>query len=88
MLIFFLFPCCSLPLEAPIAVLGDASSSMDVAIRTSTIIASILTAITNAKLSFFHTENIVPDKLPETVEQVRASVSAERMFARSLWILH
>lgn len=41
-------------LPAPVAVLGDASASMSVAIRTATIISSLLTAICSAKLSFFN----------------------------------
>ena len=44
-------------LASPVAVLGDASSSMDVAIRTSTIISSLLATICEAKLSFFKHEN-------------------------------
>nr|KAG5704322.1 hypothetical protein BaRGS_012631 [Batillaria attramentaria] len=59
-----------LPLEAPIVVIGDASGSMGVAIRTSTIIASLLTAICSARLVFFNTENRDAPFLPETVEQV------------------
>ncbi|CAF4651652.1 unnamed protein product [Rotaria sp. Silwood1] len=34
-----------LPLESPVAVMGDASDSMEVAIRTATILASLLTAV-------------------------------------------
>ena len=59
-----------LPLEAPIVVIGDKSGSMEVAIRTSTIIASLLTAITSARLVFFNTENHDAAFIPETVEQV------------------
>ncbi|XP_019623383.1 PREDICTED: uncharacterized protein LOC109469324 isoform X1 [Branchiostoma belcheri] len=60
----------SVPLEPPVVVIGDASSSMGVAIRTSTIIASLLTAITSAKLVFFNGSNFEPDVLPETIPQV------------------
>jgi len=42
---------------SPVAVLGDASSSMSVAVRTSTIIASLLATICSAKLTFFHSGN-------------------------------
>ncbi|KAK7101600.1 uncharacterized protein [Littorina saxatilis] len=59
-----------LPLESPIVVIGDKSGSMEVAIRTSTIIAGLLTAIASAKLVFFNTENHDADFMPETVEQV------------------
>ncbi len=43
---------------------------MDVAIRTSTIIASLLTAITQARLVFFNTQNTEPETLPSNIEQV------------------
>ena len=59
-----------LPLESPIVVMGDRSGSMDIAIRTSTIIASILTAITNARLVFFNTQNMEPDRMPSNIEEV------------------
>ncbi|XP_076447740.1 uncharacterized protein LOC143284693 [Babylonia areolata] len=59
-----------LPLEAPIVVIGDKSGSMGVAIRTSTIIASLLTAITAARLVFFNNSNHEAEFMPETVEQV------------------
>lgn len=67
--IFFLLSY-SLPLEAPIVVIGDASGSMEVAIRTSTIIASLLTAITSARLVFFNTETRDAPFLPKTIEEV------------------
>lgn len=60
----------SLPLDSPIAVIGDASASMQVAIKTSSIIAGLLSAITQAKLSFFNTKVITPDKNPESIEEV------------------
>jgi hypothetical protein len=50
----------TLPLEPPVVVIGDASGSMEVAIRTATIIASLLTVLSNAELRFFHTENFFP----------------------------
>lgn len=59
----------SLPLEAPVVVIGDASPSMNVAIRTSTIIASFLTAITSAKLVFFDSINRDAPFIPTTIEQ-------------------
>ena len=60
----------SLSLEAPIVVIGDASGSMEVAIRTSSIIAGLLTALTSAKLCFFNTENRYAPYLPKTIEEV------------------
>jgi hypothetical protein len=50
--------------------IGDASASMQVAIKTSSIIAGLLSAITQAKLSFFNTKVITPDKNPESIEEV------------------
>ena len=51
-------------------VMGDRSSSMEVAIRTSTIIASLLTAICGAKLVFFDHENMVAPFIPTNIEEV------------------
>ena len=51
-------------------VLGDASYSMDVAIRTSTIIASLLTALCSADLKFFSDRVTAPDFVPRKVEDV------------------
>ena len=62
--------CFSLPLEQPIVVIGDRSASMEVAIRTSTIIASLLTAITSAKLVFFNRENMDAEFIPKTINEV------------------
>ncbi|CAF1232585.1 unnamed protein product [Rotaria sp. Silwood1] len=59
-----------LPLASPVAVMGDASYSMDVAIRTATILASLLTAVCSAKLNFFHTEMFLPAFTPKTIEDV------------------
>jgi len=71
-------------LEPPIVCFGDASYSMDVAIRVSTIIASLMTALTNADLRFFNTESIVPPKLPRTIQDVlelTMSVKADKLTA-------
>ncbi len=57
-------------INSPIVVLGDASSSMDIAIRTSTIIASILCNLFNAKLHMFRTGDEPIENVPKTVEQV------------------
>ncbi len=59
-----------LPLESPVAVIGDASSSMEVAIRTATILSSLLTAICSAKLNFFNTEMFLPTFTPKSIEDV------------------
>lgn len=59
-----------LPLEPPVVVLGDASYSMDVAIRTSTIIASLLAALCAAELRFFNVRSFPPEQTPRSVEDV------------------
>lgn len=59
-----------LPLESPVAVIGDASGSMEVAIRTATILSSLLTAICSAKLNFFNSAVFEPAFVPKTLEDV------------------
>jgi hypothetical protein len=59
-----------LPLEPPVVVFGDASYSMDVAIRTSTIIASLLTALCDADLRFFNVVSYPPEVIPRSVVDV------------------
>lgn len=79
-----------LPLEPPVVCFGDASYSMDVAIRVSTIIASLMTAITHADLRFFNTESIVPPKLPRTIADVlelTMSVRADKLTAPAAALL-
>lgn len=51
-------------------VFGDASSSMEVAIKTSSIITSILCAICNAELQIFRTKNEHIKNPPKTVDDV------------------
>ncbi|KAL6056360.1 Ubox domain containing protein [Balamuthia mandrillaris] len=60
----------TLPLEPPVVVCGDASYSMDVAIRTATIIGSLLTALTNADLTFFNVKLFRAPVMPRTVDEV------------------
>lgn len=57
-------------LASPVAVLGDASGSMEVAIRTSTIISSLLATICQAKLTFFNHSNFEAKKEPKNVADV------------------
>jgi hypothetical protein len=59
-----------LPLEPPVVVFGDASYSMDVAIRVSTIIASLLTVLADADIQFFNVDSFAPQNLPSTIPQV------------------
>nr|XP_054749411.1 uncharacterized protein LOC129254897 [Lytechinus pictus] len=79
-----------LSLEAPVAILGDRSPSMEVAIKTSTIVAGLLTAITDAKLSFFSNKDYVPEKIPKTITEVLEMASTLKTDgmtapAASLW---
>jgi len=60
----------NLRLESPVVVIGDASYSMDVAIRVSTVISSVLTALANAELKFFTGECVDPPIVPRNVPQV------------------
>jgi hypothetical protein len=53
-----------------VMVIGDASYSMDVAIRTGTIIASLLCVLGEGDLRFFNDRVIVPERLPTDVESV------------------
>eukprot|EP01115_Flamella_aegyptia_P006852 TRINITY_DN28445_c0_g1_i1.p1 TRINITY_DN28445_c0_g1~~TRINITY_DN28445_c0_g1_i1.p1 ORF type:complete len:538 (+),score=208.64 TRINITY_DN28445_c0_g1_i1:209-1822(+) len=59
-----------LALESPVVVIGDGSYSMDVAIRTATVIASVLTALCGADLKFFNGEPVSPPIIPRTIKQV------------------
>ncbi len=52
-------------------VIGDRSGTMEVAIRTSTIIAALLSAIVRAKLCFFNNQNMDAEKIPQTIAEVR-----------------
>lgn len=59
-----------LELARPVVVLGDASFSMDVAIRVASIIASVLTALTSAELRFFGSESRSPATQPTCAADV------------------
>lgn len=61
-----------LQLEAPVVVFGDASYSMDVAIRVSTVIASVLTILCKAELKFFTGESVDPPCVPSSIPEVLA----------------
>src|SRR6185503_1125787 len=51
-------------------ILGDASNSMDVAIRVATVISSVITAVSGAELKFFTGECVDPPIIPRDVTQV------------------
>lgn len=77
-------------LETPIAVLGDASSSMQVAINTSSIITSLLCSLTKAELHIFKTQDIPVHNPPNTVREAinfAQSINASNSTspASSLW---
>eukprot|EP01124_Arcella_intermedia_P010569 TRINITY_DN17089_c0_g1_i2.p1 TRINITY_DN17089_c0_g1~~TRINITY_DN17089_c0_g1_i2.p1 ORF type:complete len:623 (+),score=161.36 TRINITY_DN17089_c0_g1_i2:41-1870(+) len=77
-------------LEPPVAVFGDGSYSMDVAIRTATIIASVLTILTGAELKFFNVVTVEPPCYPANVTdviEVAEKVAADGLTApaAALW---
>ena len=62
----------TLPLKTPLAVLGDCSGSMHVAVRTGSIIVSLLAALTGgeAELMFFNRVAVPPIFMPRTIKDV------------------
>uniref|UniRef100_A0A7R9YEJ2 Uncharacterized protein n=1 Tax=Pinguiococcus pyrenoidosus TaxID=172671 RepID=A0A7R9YEJ2_9STRA len=67
--------------DARIAVLGDCSGSMQVAVETATIVGSLLSSVLNAELVFFNDQLRMPDRQPASVEDVlhiTQSIRAER----------
>lgn len=60
----------NIPLEPPVSVAGDASASMQVAIETATIIASLMTALIKADLVFFNHKPLRPPIVPKTIDDV------------------
>lgn len=82
-----------LSLEPPVACFGDASYSMDVAIRCSTIIGSVLTCLTGADLEFFTDAVVPPPVIPRSIRDVLRvvdTVAATGLTApaASLWPLY
>lgn len=59
-----------LPIDPPVVVLGDASSSMTVAIRVATIIGSVLTVLARADLRFFNQALVKPPAVPRRIADV------------------
>jgi len=60
----------SLPLEPPVVVIGDASGSMQVAVKTATIIGGLLACLTNADLRFFNSGPMQAPPVPHSVKEV------------------
>lgn len=57
-----------LSLEKPIVILCDGSSSMDIAIKTSAIITSILTVICQSELRIFRSKDEIIEDPPKSAE--------------------
>jgi hypothetical protein len=82
----------SLPLEKPVFIMGDCSASMQVAVSTSAILASLIAAVSDAGLCFFNAECIAPPVVPRTVAEVLSvakSITADGATcpAAALWPL-
>eukprot|EP00164_Ancoracysta_twista_P002182 GFYU01002880.1.p1 GENE.GFYU01002880.1~~GFYU01002880.1.p1 ORF type:complete len:725 (+),score=270.48 GFYU01002880.1:89-2263(+) len=78
-------------LDSPVAVLGDASFSMDVAIKTATIISAVLAAISTADLKFFGVDAVTPSVIPRTIQevlQVLPTIKAAGMTAPAAALYH
>ncbi|TPX38343.1 hypothetical protein SmJEL517_g00171 [Synchytrium microbalum] len=60
-------------------LIGDCSGSMEVAVKTATIIASVLTArLKNSELSFFNNKVVLPPMIPKTASDVLTVATAVR----------
>eukprot|EP01090_Pellita_catalonica_P017627 TRINITY_DN5360_c0_g1_i1.p1 TRINITY_DN5360_c0_g1~~TRINITY_DN5360_c0_g1_i1.p1 ORF type:complete len:447 (-),score=59.53 TRINITY_DN5360_c0_g1_i1:30-1370(-) len=80
----------SLPLEPPVVVIGDASGSMQVAVKTAIIIGGLIACLCNAELRFFDSKPRPNEKAPKSVSEVIALASRVRASggtanAASLW---
>eukprot|EP00730_Choanoeca_flexa_P018412 TRINITY_DN8948_c0_g1_i1.p2 TRINITY_DN8948_c0_g1~~TRINITY_DN8948_c0_g1_i1.p2 ORF type:complete len:568 (+),score=194.06 TRINITY_DN8948_c0_g1_i1:2439-4142(+) len=60
----------NLTLSPPVAVIGDASASMNVAIRTAVIMSSVVATLADATLDFFNGVNFKPEFQPQDASQV------------------
>jgi hypothetical protein len=61
----------SLDLEPGVVVAGDASFSMDVAVRTATVIGAVISLLADeSKLKFFHVSLFDPPIQPQTIREV------------------
>ena len=57
-------------IDQPVVILGDASPSMDIAIKTSGIITAILSSICSAKVHLFRQDDEEIENPPKTVQNV------------------
>jgi hypothetical protein len=75
----------SLDLEPGVVVAGDASYSMDVAVRTATVIGAVISLLADeARLKFFHVSLFDPPIQPQTIREVvhvAEQVKADNMTA-------
>jgi len=60
----------AIPTNANVAVFGDASSSMQIAVNSATIIGSIVCSALSGHLSFFNHSQLLPTVQPRTVADV------------------
>lgn len=61
----------SVDLESGVVVAGDASYSMDVAVRTATVIGAVISLLADeARLKFFHVSLFDPPIQPQTIREV------------------
>lgn len=61
----------SLDVESGVVVAGDASYSMDVAVRTATVIGAVISLLADdARLKFFHVSLFDPPIQPQTIREV------------------
>jgi len=80
----------SLPLDPPVVVIGDASGSMQVAVKTATIIGGLLACLTNADLRFFNSQPMAAPPVPKSVSEVievasKVKAAGGTANAASLW---
>jgi len=59
-----------IPTKARVAVMGDKSASMQVAVDSACVIGSVVSACLNAKLNFFDDKEVLPSVTPRSVEDV------------------
>ena len=65
-------------INQPVVVLGDASSSMDIAIKTSIIITSILVKLCQAKMHLFRDKDQFIENPPTNVQEVLSCMNIYR----------
>ena len=69
------------------AVIGDKSGSVSVTIRTSNIIASLVTTVSNADLVFFDRINGIPSIIHKDVERVKTFQYIEQICPKHVLLI-